>query len=91
MKQSVQVTILGQSYLVRSEAGAEQVKKVAAYADQRLEEIRRAGKTTDSQGVAVLALLNVTGELLELREKGADSDPCEARLQALVERLDKAL
>lgn len=91
MRQSVQVTILGQRFNVTSEASAEQVQKVAAYANGRLEEIRRASKTADSQSLAVLALLNVTAEFFEIRGNDGEVDPLEARLRNLVERMDKAL
>lgn len=92
MKQTVQVTILGQHYSVRSEADPEEVRRVADFVNRRIEETHAAIRTANTLDVVVLALLNVTGELFELqREKGgAVSEGDELRLRQLLARVEAA-
>ncbi len=90
MKQAVQVTILGQQYTVKSEASAEEVRKVAAFVNEKIAEVA-AAKTVDTLNSAVLALLNVSGSYLRLRETESSRDESlERRLQLLLERLEQA-
>jgi cell division protein ZapA len=91
LNQPVQVTILGQQYMVKSEAPAEEVRKVADFVNARIEEVSAASKTVDSLNVAVLALLNVSGSYLRLKEQSPTDEQLEERLRHLLGRLEQAL
>ncbi|BCR04169.1 hypothetical protein DESUT3_12380 [Desulfuromonas versatilis] len=90
MKQAVQVTILGQQYTVKSEAPAEEVRRVAAFVNEKISEVA-AAKTVDTLNSAVLALMNVSGSYLRLRDAESSRDESlEGRLRLLLERLENA-
>lgn len=89
MKRVVPVTILGQEFAVRSEAPPEEVQKVASFVNAKIDEIAASSRVADSLYMVVLALLNVAGAYLETRERD-DSEAIEERLQALVDRIERA-
>jgi len=97
LKHTVQVTILGQQYTVKSEATPDEVSKVVDFVNEKIAEIAASGKTVDSLHVAVLALLNLAGSFLRLQEERRMtpsqplSDPqADSRLLHLLERLEQA-
>ncbi|MCF8043886.1 MAG: cell division protein ZapA [Desulfarculaceae bacterium] len=69
MAKPVTVEILGNEYVLRSEAGEERVREVAELLNQRLGEVQSANKTSSTLAAAVLAALNITNELLQLRDQ----------------------
>lgn len=91
MKQAVQITLLGQPFTVRSEASPAEVRKIAAFVNDQVAEIMGSGQTADTLNAAVLALMNMSGAYLRLR----DSEQCEqratSRLQELLVKLETAL
>ena len=89
MKQAVQVTILGQQYMVKSEAAPEEIRKVADFVNARLEDVAATSKTVDSLNAAVLALLNVSGSYLRLREQIPSDQEIEERIRHLLVRLER--
>ncbi|AMV73012.1 hypothetical protein JCM30471_14270 [Desulfuromonas carbonis] len=92
MKQSVQVTILGQQYTLRSESDPAEVRQIAEFVDRRVAEVQSAARTADSYTAVVLALLNVAGELFAARRQapaGGD-EGAEERLQKLLARIEAA-
>ena len=101
MKQ-MEVTILGQSYLLACPEGGEELLRAAvARVDQEMSAIRDAGKVKARERMAVLAALNLAYQLAEHRP-GATAAPApasapledpesEALLDRLVARLDAVL
>lgn len=89
MKQ-MEVTIMGQSYLLGCPEGGEAALSAAvAQVDREMSAIRDAGKVKARERIAVLAALNLAYQLADApREKTAVSTP---ELDALVKRLDEAL
>ena len=79
-KHSVKVTILGEEYTIRSEAQPEHTRAVAVHYDQAVRNVMNAGLVVETHRAAILAALQITGELLELRR---DRDELAARMQAL--------
>lgn len=97
MKHTVQVTILGQQYTVKSDATPDEVAKVVDFVNAKIAEVAASGRTIDSLNVAVLALLNLAGAYLRLQEERSltasqpFSDPqADSRLLRLLERLEQA-
>jgi cell division protein ZapA len=81
-KSSVKVTILGEEYTIRSEAAPEHTRAVAEYYDKAVRQVMNAGVVLESQRAAILAALQITGELLEARR---DSEDLAQRMQQLAE------
>ena len=77
MKQ-VEVTILGQSYLLRCPDGGEaQLQAAVAAVDREMSAIRDAGKVKARERMAVLAALNLAYQLAG--RPAAKVRPCTAR------------
>jgi cell division protein ZapA len=90
MKQ-VEVTILGQSYLLACPEGGETLLQTAvASVDREMSGIRDAGKVKARERIAVLAALNLAYRLAEApRAAAAPAAPAEtAGTQAHVEHAD---
>jgi cell division protein ZapA len=99
MKQ-MEVTILGQSYILGCPEGGEQSLLAAvASVDREMSGIRDAGKVKARERIAVLAALNLAYQLAErpaAREAApartaSDAAKSSADLDALIERVDDAL
>ena len=89
----VKVNILGQDYVVRSAAGQNYLEKVAAYVDEKMEEIKASG-IDDSQQlrIAILAAMNITDELFTYKkEKQKFVDKVEAKNLAITEFIENRI
>jgi cell division protein ZapA len=67
-KTSVKVEILGESYVLRTEAAPEHTKAVAAHLDQAIRHILTSGAVIEANRAAILAALQITSELFQARE-----------------------
>ena len=100
MKQ-MEVTIMGQSYLLGCPEGGEAALTAAvAHVDREMSAIRDAGKVKARERIAVLAALNLAYQLADAPREAPREAPSEAlgapqvstpELDALVKRLDEAL
>lgn len=91
MKHSVQVTILGQQYTIKSQLDPDEVKRVADFVNGKLDEVAASHRVVDTLHTAVLALLNVSGEYLDLcREERGNDDEARMRLERLADELEIA-
>ena len=92
MKQ-MEVTIMGQSYLLGCPEGGEAALTAAvANVDREMSAIRDAGKVKARERIAVLAALNLAYQLAEAPRQAAPAQPVSTpELDALVKRLDEAL
>jgi cell division protein ZapA len=89
MKTTHLVTVLGRELSVRSSASAEKVQAVESFVNARLHEIGSALKSGDAQLVLMLALLNTSEELLELRDSVERDVPIDVSVRRLLEKLEK--
>jgi cell division protein ZapA len=105
MKQ-MEVTIMGQSYLLGCPPGGEAtLKSAVAQVDREMSAIRDAGKVKARERIAVLAALNLAYQLAEgpvsaapvsaapaaAASGSAKAEPVSPELEALIRRLDEAL
>ena len=98
MKQ-VEVTILGQSYLLGCPDGGESaLLEAVGRVDREMSAIRDGGKVKARERIAVLAALNLAYALAERpapsaprQPRGDRSQTGARRLDALVQRIDMAL
>ncbi len=90
--QNVKVWIMGKEYSVV--CGAEQkdaLHKAASHLNDRMEQIQQSGKVVGTERCAIMAALNITHELLELKERNAESSEVGDRIEALKEKLEAAV
>lgn len=84
MVEAVRVEILGNEYVLRSEAGAERIRRVAEVLNAKLNEVLATTNTSSTLATAVLAALNITNELLQLQDQ---QDNLLQEIEAKTERL----
>lgn len=66
-RQVVRVSILGEEYAIRSDAPAARTRQVAEYLDRVIRQVLTTGAVVDTQKAAILAALQITGELFVAR------------------------
>ena len=90
MKQVAQVKILGHQYTFKSNTDPKKIEQVAEFVNNRIEEVLSSGYSADTLGAAVLALMNVAGEYLQLRD-GNEAVEMQLRIEKLLARLEDAM
>ena len=65
---SVEISILGQKYTIKGDAQEEYIKELAAYVDEKLQEIHAGNPNITPLKAAILASLNIADELHRLKE-----------------------
>ncbi len=91
MRQSLQVSILGQQYHLRTDSPPEQVQKIAEFVERQIEEVTASGRVADSLQAAILALLNVSARYLQGDSREGLPPELTERLQQLAGRIERAL
>jgi cell division protein ZapA len=89
----LEVTILGQSYVLACPDGGERdLLEAVAIVDREMSAIRDTGKVKARERIAVLAALNLAYQLAEAPvAKGAAAGASADELARLVQRIDHAL
>jgi cell division protein ZapA (FtsZ GTPase activity inhibitor) len=87
----IELTLLGQSLTVRTEASADYIRSLARYLEKRVETLKRSG-APDSTRALLLAALDITDELFRARED-QDRLPGDVseRLGVMVAQLERAM
>ena len=92
MKKAIEVTIMGQKFMIRSDSGDDYVTRVAGYVDQKVNEILQNTKTIASAQVALLAAMNIADEFFKFRDdKGQRLNKIEKKVQDMIELIDLQL
>ncbi len=90
MSSRVELTLLGQSLTVRTEASDDYVHVLARYLEERVDTLRKSG-VQDPTKALLLAALDITDELFRAREdKDKTAGDVGARLGALLTLLEQA-
>jgi len=83
---------LGRELQVRSLASAESVREVEAFVNEKLAEVAASVKTTDSQIITILTLMNIAESYLALvRESEEHRKQGSERISRLLNKLEKNL
>ncbi len=93
-KNTLDITIMGRSYKVAcSDEEREDLLSAVSLLDQKMSEIKAAGKVASSERIAVMAALNFANELLRSKGTAADIDlkSYRRRIASMQETLDLAL
>ena len=91
MRNSYNISILGQELSVLSDSEDEQVANVVQFLNNKVEEVLRSGTGLKTLNVAILAALNISEEFLKL--KGVNKDLCdqlESRAEKLIQLIEDA-
>ena len=90
----VKVNILGQEYFIRTKASPSYFKKVAAFINEKTQELIDNGLDPESQQlkIAVLACMNITDELFLYKNKKKDIlNTIELKSNALLDFIDEKI
>lgn len=86
----VELTLLGQTLVVRTEATPEYVRLLARHLEQRVETVRRG--VPDHIKSLLLAAMEITDELFRLRDdRSRETADAGARVDALQGLLERAI
>lgn len=87
----VTVRILDREYQVVCTPGERKgLMEAALYLDAQMREIRKSGKLSSVEKIAVMCALNFSDELLKLRQQSLDrSEQVDQRILDLAARLDE--
>ena len=88
---SVEVEILGQKFVLRTDEPEEHLRSVAEVVDEALREVT-GGRTSQSYQAAVVAAMSLASELVQLRGEHAElKDDIDSRTRALIQQIDEHL
>jgi cell division protein ZapA len=75
---------MGNEYVLRSNMSEAQVRRVAVHLNARINEVLTLSNPSSTQSAVVLAALNITNELLQLKD---DQEHLLKEIEANTERL----
>jgi cell division protein ZapA len=92
LQQGVTVNIMGKEFIVACPEGErDALAAAAAFLDHKMREIQDSGKVIGTERCAVMAALNITHDLLDLRQRGSITPDIKQKLRFLQTKIDAAL
>ena len=90
---TIEISILGRSYKIACEEGErDALMEAVAYLDGKMGEIKKAGKVSGTDRIAVMAALNIAHEFLSTKlGSGFDIGQAKRRILDIEAKLDEAL
>ena len=90
---TIEISILGRNYKIACEEGErEALMEAVAYLDAKMGEIKKAGKVSGTDRIAVMAALNIAHELLTMKlGNGFDLGQARRRISSIEAKLDAAI
>lgn len=88
-QKSVEVSIMGQKFMVRSESDDNYVVEVANYVNKKINDIVAKTKSVPSLNVVLLAAMNIADEYLKYKnKKDHSSQIVEKKIAQMIEYID---
>ncbi len=88
----VKVSILDREFFVGCpDDQRDQLSAAASYLDKQMRQIQRAGKVVGADRCAIMAALNITHDLLQMRAKLNATSEIHTRLKAIQEKIDSVM
>jgi cell division protein ZapA len=90
---TIDINILGRNYKIACEDGErEALLEAVAYLDGKMGEIKKSGKVSGTDRIAVMAALNIAHEFLSTKLGGGfDIGQAKRRISGIEAKLDDAL
>jgi cell division protein ZapA (FtsZ GTPase activity inhibitor) len=82
----LELEILGQKIAVKSDEDEEYIKAVESYLNHKVHEVKSNSKAVSTLDLALLAALNVTGELIKTKETLETQEKRFVELTQLIDR-----
>lgn len=88
----INISVMGRDFSVACPPEEqEDLMDAARYLDKNMQEIKKTGKIIGAERCAIMAALNITNDLLQLRRATAGQEQVQQRLDTLQERIDEVL
>ena len=92
MEKPIRVKIFDHEYLIKSDAGEEQVHAIAAFVNNRFSEIREETEGLSEGKTAILAAFHIASDYFQVLKEHDDMlKEIENRSRSLNERIDSVL
>ena len=90
---TIEISILGRSYKIACEENERAaLLEAVAYLDGKMGEIKKAGKVSGTDRIAVMAALNIAHEFLSTKlGSGFDIGQAKRRISSIEAKLDEAI
>lgn len=90
---TIDISLLGRSYKIACEEGERAaLLEAVAFLDAKMGEIKKAGKVSGAERIAVMAALNIAHELLTMKlGNGFDIGQAKRRISQIEAKLDSAI
>ena len=86
--QQHRVTLMGREFRIRSESDEEHISAVAEYVNEKIADLSDGKSGNVSQGVLLLAALNMADEVFQARARNTDlKDRIRAHSRTLLQRM----
>jgi cell division protein ZapA (FtsZ GTPase activity inhibitor) len=90
-KRSVSIRVLGQEYRVRTDAPADELKRVGELVEATMRRLRERTGAVDSRELAMMTAVNLARDLLTERGTRRSGAAAAPRLRALADRVESLL
>ncbi len=92
MKKAVEVSIMGQKFMVRSESDEDYIQQVSGYVDKKIGEIQQNTKSVSSVNVALLAAMNIADEYFKFKNTRQGAlERVEKKIKDMIELIELQL
>lgn len=91
-QEGVKITIMGKEYTVACpDEKRDELITAASYLDKNMRDIQKGGASLGSERLAVMAALNLSHDLLILRNQGGASEEVEKRIRKMRKGIEATL
>lgn len=88
----VTVSIMGKEFMVACPEGErEALAAAASFLDRKMREIQESGKVIGTERCAIMAALNITNDLLDLRKRATVAPEVSQKLRFLQNKIEAVL
>jgi cell division protein ZapA len=89
MAKPVEVTILGQKFVVRSESDEKYVREVATFVDQKMSGVQQKTNSVSNLNIAILSAMNIADEFFNYkRKKEQQIQTVEKKIEEMIQLVD---
>ncbi len=89
---TVDIFILDKAYKISCPVNEQDnLRRAALYLDRKMRDIRGSGKMLGLERVAVIAALNISHELLSIKQQGGENSVSTETVGQLIQRMQQAL
>jgi cell division protein ZapA (FtsZ GTPase activity inhibitor) len=89
MKNSIEIIIGNQRYVLQSEESEEHLREVAEMVRRRVESLKKKSKSLSAQKAAILTAFDFASEVIKLRRRSADhKGNVVAKAQELLHKIE---